>query len=93
MESFALVSLYLTSALEFNETKILGTEFLMIPQNAFQGTAQPVKVTVVKNETAVSMVGVQKFVHVLSYSHQLTCTPTALPEPIYQVRLFFEINF
>jgi eukaryotic translation initiation factor 2C len=64
-----------------------GKEFLTTPQKAIKGTAQPVKVTVVKNESALNFEGIKKFVHALSYSHQLTCSPTGLCEPIYQAEI------
>ncbi|KAE9553056.1 hypothetical protein FO519_003736 [Halicephalobus sp. NKZ332] len=59
-------------------------EFIMTPHKALKGTARPVKVTILLNETGVGLGGIRNFIHALSYSHQLTCAPTALPEPIYQ---------
>jgi eukaryotic translation initiation factor 2C len=64
-----------------------GKEMLATPQKAIKGTAQPVKITIVKNETAVPFEGIKKFVHALSYTHQLTASPTGLVEPIYQADL------
>lgn len=64
-----------------------GPEFLIIPHKAIKGTAQPVYYSVLVNEASIPQTGIQKFVHALSYTHQLTCSPTALPEPIYQVRV------
>uniref|UniRef100_A0A914YI30 Piwi domain-containing protein n=1 Tax=Panagrolaimus superbus TaxID=310955 RepID=A0A914YI30_9BILA len=62
-----------------------GKELLATPQKALKGTVQPVKITLIKNDSGVSFDGVMKFVHALSYTHQLTCSPTGLVEPIYQV--------
>uniref|UniRef100_A0A914Y912 Piwi domain-containing protein n=1 Tax=Panagrolaimus superbus TaxID=310955 RepID=A0A914Y912_9BILA len=61
-----------------------GKELLATPQKALKGTVQPVKITLIKNESGVSFDGIMKFVHALSYTHQLTCSPTGLVEPIYQ---------
>uniref|UniRef100_A0A914Z9Z5 Piwi domain-containing protein n=1 Tax=Panagrolaimus superbus TaxID=310955 RepID=A0A914Z9Z5_9BILA len=61
-----------------------GKELLATPQKALKGTVQPVKITLIKNDSGVSFDGVMKFVHALSYTHQLTCSPTGLVEPIYQ---------
>uniref|UniRef100_A0AC35F609 Piwi domain-containing protein n=1 Tax=Panagrolaimus sp. PS1159 TaxID=55785 RepID=A0AC35F609_9BILA len=65
----------------------LGKEMLATPQKAIKGTAQPVKITLVKNETTVPFEGIKKFVHALSYTHQLQASPTGLVEPIYQADL------
>uniref|UniRef100_A0A7E4VI25 Piwi domain-containing protein n=1 Tax=Panagrellus redivivus TaxID=6233 RepID=A0A7E4VI25_PANRE len=64
-----------------------GKEFVIIPHKAIKGTALPVKVTVLQDEAKHSITALHKFVHALAYSHQLTCSPTALPEPVYQAEV------
>uniref|UniRef100_A0A7E4VR97 Piwi domain-containing protein n=1 Tax=Panagrellus redivivus TaxID=6233 RepID=A0A7E4VR97_PANRE len=64
------------------------SEFVMIPHKAIKGTAQPMKATVIHNEIDdINMHVLEQFIHTLSYSHQLTCAPTSLPEPVYQASI------
>ncbi|KAL7076620.1 hypothetical protein ACQ4LE_004120 [Meloidogyne hapla] len=67
------------------------TEFLLVGHKALQGTAQPVRCTVVLEHRssavqskAIPLDELENMTYALCYGHGICCMPTALPAPLYE---------